>query len=204
MSVRLRQLVGTTALVLALGIVPAVAAHAQSGDAASTAGGVAAADLETAMAATLDANPGSQQTGENTVLLKQGVMVALPDSEVGLQAANSCQRGWLCAWPHSDFRGPMLGVRDGTYVGDLYYYLYDENNWSKGVKYCVMSGTCGPGNWRSFYESITSIYNNTHTVTWAPFWSRRNNQNYYALNGAPSGYVGAKWNDSFTALCACN
>jgi hypothetical protein len=210
LSVRLRQLVGTTTLILALSIVPAVAAHAQSGDAVDNAkeqpsASDLAADLETMMAATLEANPGSKKTGESTVLLKPGVMLALPDGEVGLQAANDCRRGWLCSWPHSDFRGPMLAVQDGTYLSgaDLWYYRYDENDWSRGIQYCVMSVHCNDGNWRPYYESITSIYNNTHTITWAPYWSRRNNVNYYALNGAPSPYVGAKWNDSFTQLCAC-
>ena len=29
-----------------------------------------------------------------------------------------------------------MGVQDGAYLGDLYYYVYDENDWTKGVKKC--------------------------------------------------------------------
>jgi hypothetical protein len=164
-------------------------------------------DLETAVAETLRENPGSIKTGENTVLLEPGVMVALPsDADVSAQQSslNLCTRGWLCAWPHSDYRGPMLAVRDGTYI-DYRAWWWDTS--TGAILDC--RGGCTGVDWywdmymRNYANNITSIYNNTSTMTWAPFWSPRNNANYYAYNGAPSAYVGSKWNDSFTAACAC-
>lgn len=207
LHVRLRQMLGAAALMLTSTTVPAVVAHAQTDETGvpgaqgqpSASDGVAS-DLETSVARTLEANPGSARTGESTVSLQPGIMAALPDGEVGIQAAGNCPHGWLCAWPHSDFRGPMLGVRQGTYIP---YWEWAWNSRTGEVRQCVMSVHCPGSDWHSYFESITSIFNNTYSITWAPFYSPRNGQNYYAYIGAPSGYVGSRWNDSFSAACAC-
>lgn len=98
----------------------------------------------------------------------------------------------------------MLAVRDGVYI-DYSKWFWDTATFE--VVDC--RGGCTWPHWyhiqyvHRFDLNITSVYNNTHTVTWAPFWSPRNNANYYARNGAPAAYVGSQWNDSFTAACAC-
>jgi hypothetical protein len=58
------------------------------------------------------------------------------------------------------------------------------------------------GGWRSYRGNITSVYNNTHSIVWAPFHSFIIG-NYYAYNGSPARYVGAYWNDMFDDACAC-
>jgi hypothetical protein len=207
LHVRLRQLASTTALILALSAVPAVEAHAQPDETAApqrqaqpSASDSVASDLESSVAGTLEANPGSVRTGENTILLQPGIMAVLAsDGEVGPQRASDCPPGWLCAWPHSDFRGPMFGVRQGQYI--------EYRNWSwndnGGIANCGYWITCAGSGWHHYYENITSIFNNTSS-TWAAFYSLRNGENYLAYRGAPSGHVGSKWNDSFTAACACS
>jgi hypothetical protein len=205
LHVRLRYLIGAVALVLPLSTIPPVEASARSEASAATeasegsaASSLAAPNLEAAVAETLEANPGSVQLDESTVLLKPGVLTALPDGEVGLQAANDCPRGWSCAWTHSNFQGGMLGLREGDYESYVYWW-WNPSNWA--VTYC--DWRCDLEGWRYFSNSVSSVFNNTYNVVWAPFWSPRNNANYYAYNGAPAAYVTDRWNDSFTAACAC-
>ncbi|MEO3927705.1 peptidase inhibitor family I36 protein [Micromonosporaceae bacterium B7E4] len=150
------------------------------------------------MAETLKANPGSVRTGENTVLLKPGVMVALPSNgDVTTQSLGQCPAGWLCGWVDSDYRGAMYGIRQGDHI-DFLYWWYNPYN---GATVYDDWGSPGP-EWRRWGNSITSVYNNT-SLLWTPFYSYRNGENFYARRGAPSPYVGAKWNDSFTKACAC-
>jgi len=202
---------GTAMLMLALSTAFADVAHARSGETLAddtrepSAGDGATYDLEAAVAGTLRAVPGSVKTGENTILLEPGVMVALPsEGDVSASSLGSCTRGWLCAWPDSDYRGPMLAVRDGVYI-DYRAWWWDTSTGE--ILDC--RGGCTGVDWywdkymRNFAYKITSVFNNTHTITWAPFWSPRNYTNYNALNGAPSPYVGSKWNDDFSAACAC-
>jgi hypothetical protein len=175
---------------LALAVLLAIGGLLSSGAAAA-----ASPAMPSGMAETLEANPGSVRSGKNTVLVKPGVMVVLPSD--GAMAVSDCPVGWLCTWPHSDYRGGMLAIQQGVYL-QFYYWWYHDNG---GVTYHAWDDP-GPG-WHTFAQAVTSVFNNTHSVTWAPLYSHRNQQNYYALRGAPTGYVGAKWNDSFTAMCAC-
>jgi Peptidase inhibitor family I36 len=153
-----------------------------------------------AVAEMLNANPGSVRTGENTVLLKPGIMAILPlNGEVGVQAAGQCPRGWLCAWPDINFGGPMMAVQQGTYIAYIYW-------WYKGSQIVYSPSGTSPGSgWVSFYARITSVYNNTHSIAQAPFHPYFNipGGNYYAPLGAPISYVGAYYNDSFDSACAC-
>jgi hypothetical protein len=203
--VRLRQLASATALVLALTAVPAGAAHAQSDDtgvpqaqAQSSTSRDISFDLETSVSDTLEANPGSVRMGENAILLEQGVMWSLPaDGEVGTQHLSHCPSGWLCGWIHDDFQGAMMAVQQGTYA-DLTDWYWNQHTLE--VRRCC--NLSPGGTWWPVSHKITSVLNNT-SLTWAPFYSHRNFENYYAYRGAPAAYVGAKWNDSFTAMCAC-
>lgn len=206
MHVRLRHLIGAVALALPLSTIPPVEASARSEAPASAeapegsaVSSLVAPNLEATMAETLEANPGSSQLDESTVLMKPGVLTVLPDGEVGLQAANDCPRGWSCAWTHSNFQGGMLGLREGDYEPYAYWW-WNPSNWE--VTYCDWQCDHLEG-WRRFSNNVSSVFNNTYNVVWAPFWSPRNNANYYAYNGAPAAYVTDTWNDSFTAACAC-
>ncbi len=122
MYLRLRRCGVATVLVLALTAVPATATQAQPGVPAQDGQGQPPAsgralDLETRVAQTLEANPGSTRISENAILVKPGIMVALPqDGEMSTQASGQCPRGWLCAWPDIDFGGPMMAVQRGVYI----------------------------------------------------------------------------------------
>jgi hypothetical protein len=205
LHVRLRQLASTTALILALSAVPAVEAHAQPEETAApqrqaqpSASDSVASDLESSVAGTLEANPGSVRTGANTVMLQPGIMAVLPsDGEVGAQHASDCPPGWLCAWPDSDFRGPMLGVRQGQYINYWNWMWHVDGRISpcEGVLYC------DGGGWYPYATTITSIFNHTCT-DWAAFYSPRNDENYLAAEGAPNGWVGSKYDNSFWSAYA--
>lgn len=190
-----------TALIMALSAVPAVEARAQSDETVRDS----SVDLETSVSEILDANPGSVRLDDNDVLLEPGVMWSLPsdgdDGAVGAQALADCPAGWLCGWTHADYEGGRIAVQQGVYLHFLNWY-WNEDNYQ--VKECdPLNCSLGPGRWRFLTNSITSVFNNTWSITWAPFYSPRNNANYYALRGAPEDYVGSKWNDSFTEMCGC-
>jgi hypothetical protein len=159
-----------------------------------------APEMSSAMAETLKANPGSVRTGEHSILLRPGIMVALSSSgEVGTQAVGQCPRGWLCAWPDIDYGGPMMAVQQGTYIAYIYW-------WYKGNTIVHSPSGKSPGSgWRSFAGVITSVYNNTHSIARAPFhpWHWIPGDNYYAPLGVPIRYVGALLNDTFDSACAC-
>jgi hypothetical protein len=178
------------AVLVATGAVPSIGAAAVASP--------TAAPLSVRL--TLEANPGSTRTGDNTVLVRPGIAVTLSSAgEVTTQAAGQCPRGWLCAWPDYNFGGGMLAIQQGVYISYGYWW-YNVNNGA--VMYDDWQG--GPGaEWRSFANNITSVYNNTNSAAWAPFYSYRNHANYYAANGSPAPYVGDTWNNSFTAACAC-
>lgn len=196
MQLRSRAAVAAALLTTVFGALAAGPAAAQDG----VTGG------NPAVVETLEANPGSTRIAEDTVLLDPDVMVTLPSStgDVQQSALRDCPRGWLCAWPHSDFVGPMLAVRDGVYID---YRAWHWDSLTGAIYDCRGGCSADLEHWRryvrSYAHNISSIYNNTATVTWAPFWSPRNGANYYAANGGPAAYVGDKWNDSFTAACAC-
>ena len=183
-----------------VGVVPAGAAQAPTPEPAATAD-AGSFDVEASVDAMLAANPGSVQTGPNTVLLEPGVMWVIPtEGEVGTQGLNACPDGWLCGWMHADYEGGLMGIHQGVHV---FLHDYWWNPYTNVVKYCSPLNPCGPSDqWRSVAGEITSVYNRTD-LTWTPFWSERNKANFYALRDAPSPYVGAKWNDSFTKMCAC-
>jgi hypothetical protein len=154
------------------------------------------------IAETLRANPGSVQIGEDAILLRPGVMTVLPSrnatSALAAGDPNRCPRGWTCAWSDTDFRGAMLGLQEGVYTDYVYWWFNAAGN----VFYHAGSNP-DPGNLQSFSNSASSVFNNTYNLLWAPFYSWRNNKNYYAYRGAPAAYVGSQWNDSFTAACGC-
>jgi hypothetical protein len=157
---------------------------------------------QSTIAETLRVNPGSVQIGADTVLLRPGVMTVLPSSTTMSTAAagdpNRCPRGWTCAWTDTNFRGAMLGIREGVYT-DYYYWWYNS---SGAISYWPGSNP-NPAVLRSFSNNASSVFNNTYNLVWAPFYSFRNKANYYAYRGAPAAYVGSKWNDSFTSACGC-
>jgi hypothetical protein len=153
---------------------------------------------------TLKANPGSVRTGENTVLLKPGLMVRQPSTgEMGTQSLGQCPAGWLCAWVDTNYRGAMYGIRHGDCVNFLYWW-YDP---SSGATIYHASGDAGPG-WKPWINSISSVYLLPTTnpgkpgPLWAWFNSPRNNESFGARRGSPSPYVGNKWNDSLVSACA--
>jgi hypothetical protein len=149
-----------------------------------------------AMAETLAANPGSVRLGEHTVLLEPGIMAAIPsDGGAGIQAVGQCPRGWLCAWPDIDYGGPMMAVQQPNYI-DYRKWFYN------GAGVIVMSNSWPGSGWRTFAFDITSVYNNTHTIAWAPLHNPVSG-NYYAQLGHPIPYVGPDWNDWFMDACAC-
>lgn len=193
MQVR-RRLAGTITLIAMFSAIPAVQAQARPQEDAPS-------NFETSVTETLEANPGSVRLGEDDVLLASGVMWTVPNGDTGSRALRDCPSGWLCGWTHADYAGGRMAVREGVYVHFLNWY-WDANDYR--VKECPV-GFCelGPGNWRPLSNSITSVFNNTWNVVWAPFYSPRNGANYYAFRGAPAPYVDAKWNDSFTEMCAC-
>lgn len=196
---RLASMIG---LALALSTVLAVSADAEpqvaarEGPASQPAGQGADLDVEAAMASTLEANPGSVRTGENTIELRPGVMVAYPtDGETGVQALGQCPQRWLCSWPHTDYRGPMYGIRQGDCIEFFNWY------WEPGGT--IIWSSHHPGApWTSWSRSISSVYNNLIGVPQAPYWGPVSGGAYYAPQGRPIPYVGALWNDQFWSACA--
>lgn len=197
-----RRLVSVIGLALAVNAVVATSAYAEPQLAAQeppgsqSTSGDADADLEAAIANTLEANPGSVRTGENTIELQPGVMVAYPiEGQVGTQALSQCPQKWLCAWPHSDFRGPMYGIRQGDCIEYFNWY------WEPGGTIIWASRHPGSG-WTSWARSISSVYNNLIGVPQASFWSGAFIGPYHAPQGTPIPYVGSLWNDWIQSGCA--
>jgi hypothetical protein len=161
--------------------------------------------LETRITRTLQLNPGSRRVGKRSILLKPGVMASLPmdrepSARVARASSHECSHGWLCAWPHSWYRGPALGIQRGVYI-DYHEWMWHDNG---SVSYCPRSGGgCTAPGLHSFAYSISSVFNNLGTLQWAPFYDPVRRMNYYALAGYPAPYVGREWNDHFTAACAC-
>lgn len=145
-----------------------------------------AEDLQTLVERTVDANPGSRQISENVIQLDEGITLTLP-SPGQTRAATDCPSGWQCAWPHIDFRGPMLAAQRCVYL-DYFDWAFSED---------------GGLTWDDFAYDVTAVYNNIPGVTWSQFWSPANGRNYNAHVGAPARYVGAQWNDTFTAAQGC-
>jgi hypothetical protein len=217
MHSRLKRLSASTVLITALLVgtatTPAAAARAELGRGAEEAQEQPSASdgqlpsLETRVALTLEGNPGSERLGENTIMIKPGIMAALPpDGDVSTQGlAQQCPGGWLCAWPHVDFEGPMLAIQRGVFIEYRYWWW---NTQSGQIIYTEhYPGWPGPllAGWTSYWNQITSVYNNLRSLTWAPFhnYEYESEGNYYALDGAPAAYVGAHWNDTFDIACAC-
>lgn len=144
--------------------------------------------LEATMAGTLEANPGSRQIAENVIQLDEGITLTLPTSERSVQAASDCPSGWQCAWPHSNFRGPRLAAERCVYLNYFEWVFWND---LEGV-------------YEDFAYDASSVYNNIPGVTWSQFWSPANGANYNAHFGAPEDYVGAQWNDTFTAAQGCS
>lgn len=197
------------ALITTLSAIPAVEAHAQSEETVTQAQPSISQDdsfdLEASVNEILEANPGSTRVGDNDILLEPGLMWSLPsDGEVGAQALADCPAGWLCGWTNVDYAGGRMAVQQGDHEHFLTWY-WDDTAPNYRVKQCRIINPCdlGSGDWQYLTNSISSVYNNTWSITWAPFYSPRNNANYYALRGAPARYVGAMWNDSFTEMCGC-
>lgn len=190
-------------LVVSTGI--ALPAHAQppvepqetSERSAGTDGGLL--PLETRVARTLEANPGSSRISENVVRFEQGVVAILPrDGGSSISSASDCNHGWLCMWPHADFRGPALGVPSCVFIW-LDDWWYNE---STGVIKELRNGNLPPP-WHFYYERVSSVYNLLPGVEWGRFYSYRNRREYGAKGGAPVDYVGDEWNDSFTWATGC-
>lgn len=146
-------------------------------------------DLETLMAKTVAANPGSKQISRNVIQLDENVIMILPVTDgVSTQALADCPSGFQCAWPDVNFGGPALGGRICDYMN---YFDYVFWNTRLGV-------------WDDFAYDVSSVTNNIPGVKWSQFWSPRNGANFNALLGAPAPYVGDKWNDSFTGARGCS
>jgi hypothetical protein len=148
-----------------------------------------AEDLQTLVDRTVEANPGSQQIAENVIQLDKGITLTLPtEGQTARGLAQQCPRGWQCAWPHVNFEGAMLAAQRCVYL-DYFDWEFSDD---------------GGVTWDDFAYDVTSVYNNLQGVTWSQFWSPVNGQNYNAFEGAPASYVGAKWNDTFTAAQGCS
>jgi hypothetical protein len=166
------------------------------GTTAATANPVSVA--EAAVIQTLKANPGSVRTGENTVLLKTGLMVTVPNGKVGINAASQCRRGWACFWLHANFEGPIGQIREGDHV-------WFRDYWYSPAGVVVFSPGVRPGpEWQNFYRKVSSVYNNTNgtTARFHPVLGDGRGD-YLVEVGGQRPYLGALFNDDFDKACIC-
>lgn len=157
--------------------------------AAASSDRVDSSDLETLMARTIEANPGSKPISKNVIQLDKDAILILPITDgVSTQALADCPSGFQCAWPDANFGGPALGAHRCVYLN-----YFDFAFWNARL-----------GVWDDFAYDVSSVTNNLPGVKWSQFWSPRNGTNFNALLGAPAPYVGDKWNDSFTGAQGCS
>jgi hypothetical protein len=115
---------------------------AAAGPPQSTAARSEASAVETGMAKTLAANPGSTRLSDNQIRLAPGVELEYPNGTGEVQpAALLCPSGYFCLYVDSNYRGPVLRFYHCGRVGLDHYVFYNPwmHHWDHNVSSAINS-----------------------------------------------------------------